>query len=39
MAEIDDLKRKLAKSRNAPGFKARAEEIERRIKELENERV
>lgn len=40
MAEtLDDLRRKLAKSKNQPGFKARTEELERRIRELENERA
>lgn len=38
MNELDELRRKLAKSRNQPGFKARADELERRIRELENER-
>lgn len=36
---LDDLRRKLAKCKNQPGFKARAEEIEARIRELENERT
>jgi hypothetical protein len=35
MAEIDDLKRKLAARKNKPGYAESNKEIERRIAELE----
>jgi len=38
MAEIDDLKRKLAARKGKPGYKENAAEIEARIAELEKQR-